>query len=867
MTVDDETRAVVSAVPSLADLADVLSAEDPHNAQWVASALAVLGIRVMPVQGGRKFAIPGTKGLDGATSDPDAVAGLWAEGEKSSMTPGVAVEPASAGLAVVTCDNQYAIEAWKLLTGADLMSQAALISKTPGGGRHFWFKMESGEIPISTHMHDLGLKTSGGYAIVHGGDARRIQRRRYTHELTHGIDEWTGLVLPRHLFIPSGVGTGECSDDHVNERIEDMGRMVDASEDMARYATDVIDEALRYMTRPSDGLSAECASAFSVIESLANRAADGKIHLGDALDKGESSWTSRCGDAYGSPQAIALVWRYIRNIVISGDDYAPATASIISLPRGHVSDLDWRKPFGSDGEVKKIPLNMIADDEMSIATALSKVWEVEAQSVVAAIERARNTQNDESVGGIITQDEVFANVFGGPTLWLMDRRNVNVTGVKSRIEQRSKFRVGPDGTLWRFNFSGDNLGLWTSDGEDFLVRLLIRMLGSYFTLVARNTIQAMILSHADGLQLPNDESTWQNDGIIYCANGVVDWRSAARPRPARPDDNLTVRHSWEWDPDATCPEFDSFARTTFPEDAIDTVFEIAGACLYPKAPWKKAIIVYGPKNSGKSTFLKVLTALVGSDHVSNMSLQQIGDNDFMTGELFGKRVNICGDISPGEMPDPAKFKILVGGDEPIQADRKHKNPFSFPNRAKLIFSANELPRTKDKSGAYFERWIPIRCERIVSESDVDLELPDRLTSATELGGIGRKAVLGLARIIEKNRFTIPQSSQESLDEYRLQEDFVRAWFDERVEFTGNSDHIVHKDDIRADHTAWCESNGIRRPASNNVLAKTAAELKTEHPGFVWSEKRSFGREGADARVAVGIRLKPVPAKVDSSWAD
>ena len=857
----------VSTAPDVTDLADVLSADDPHNAQWVASALAVLGIKVMPVQGGRKFAIPGTKGLEGATSDPGAVAELWAEGEKSSMTPGVAVEPASAGLAVVTCGNQYAIEAWKMLTGADLMNEAALISKTPGGGRHFWFKMKSGDVPVSTHMPDLGLKTSGGYIIVNGGDARRIQRRQYRHELTVGVDGWTELVLPRRLFIPQGFGTGECSDDHVNERIDDMGRMVDASEDMARYATDVIEEALRYTSRSSDGFSAECASAFSVIEALANRSLDGKIHLGDALLKAESAWGETCDDAYGSPQAVDLVWRYIRNVVISGDDFAPATASTISLPSGHVSDLDWREPFGSNGEVKKIPLNVIADDEISIATALSNIWEVEAQAVVAAIERARAAQKDEPTGGIITQDEVFENVFGGPNWWMMARRHVNVTAIKARLDQRSKFRVGPDGDLWRFNFSGVDNGLWTSDGEDFLVRMLIRMLGSYFTLTARNTIQTMVLSHADGLQLPNDESTWQNDGIIYCANGVVDWRSAAQPRPARPSDNLTVRHSWEWDPDATCPEFDSFVGTTFPEDAIDTVFEIAGACLYPKAPWKKAIIVYGPKNSGKSTFLKVLTSLVGSQHVSSMSLQQIGENDFMTGELFGKRVNICGDISSDEMPDPAKFKVLVGGDEPIQADRKHKKPFSFPNRAKLIFSANELPRTRDKSSAYFERWIPLRCERIVSESDVDLELPDRLTTASELAGIGRKAVLGLARIMEKNRFTIPQSSQDALDEYRLQEDFVRAWFYERVEFTGNVEHIVHKDDIRADHMAWCDSNGIRRPATNNMLAKTAATFTRDNPGFVWSEKRSFGRDGAEARVAIGMRLKPAPAKVDTSWAE
>lgn len=852
---DRRTPAVTT--PEVVDVVDILSLDHSEHIVLIAETLADLGMRVMPVQGGGKHAIPGSKGLAGATDDRPAVRVQWEEASTSAMQPGIAVEPGSAGLAVITCDNKHAVEAWELISGSDPAETASIVSVTPSGGRHFWFELPDGANPVSTHTPGMGLKASGGYVIVASGSAKGFTPPPYTHTLNRPGEAWSQLAAPHRVVPPSDDYTDECADELVEDRIHELNSLFVSSGPPPR-TDEIIASVLHGEQADAGGLRWQCLMAFELISALADDAIDCCLHLGDALEHARQQWIRHC-DGFGSIEARQLMWRYIRNLVIASNSYAPAAAADVAKPTGSISDLDWTEPFNSAGQVKQIPINSIAADRVSVAAALAEVWEVGPQSIVAAIDAVANKSDEPE---IITQDQVFAHLFGSPPMWMVNSRQANIAGIHVRIKQRADFRTGPDSDLWRYNHAGPNVGLWTPDGADFLRRLLLRMLASNYSRFTYDTVADVVRAHCDGLQMPDDESTWQDSRLIYCKNGVVDWAANAKPRSARPEDNLTVQHSWAWDPDAECPAFDEFVARTFQGDAVQTVYEACGAVLYPMSPWKRAILVYGPKDSGKSTFLKVLTALVGKQHVSTLSLQQIGRNDFMTSELFGKRVNICGDISADEMPDPAKFKILVGGDEPIQGDKKHLRPFSFYNRAKLVFSANELPRTTDKSSAYFERWIPLKCTRIVTGDEMDIDLPKRLTAESELAGIAVKAIRGLGRLMQNHGFTLPESSRQVLDEYRMQEDFVLAWFAERVEFTGNAEDWEEKSAILSDHEAWCQEMGVRRAASLHRIAKTAGPLEHQHPGFVWSEQKWVGQgEQRQLRVAVGMKLRRRAEKV------
>jgi putative DNA primase/helicase len=65
--------------------------------------------------------------------------------------------------------------------------------------------------------------------------------------------------------------------------------------------------------------------------------------------------------------------------------------------------------------------------------------------------------------------------------------------------------------------------------------------------------------------------------------------------------------------------------------------------------------------------------------------------------------NIYADLKSTKLSETGNYKMLVAVDS-ITGEFKNKNAFKFKNRAKLWFSANEIPESDDKSDAYYRRW-------------------------------------------------------------------------------------------------------------------------------------------------------------------
>ena len=102
----------------------------------------------------------------------------------------------------------------------------------------------------------------------------------------------------------------------------------------------------------------------------------------------------------------------------------------------------------------------------------------------------------------------------------------------------------------------------------------------------------------------------------------------------------------------------------------------------------------------------MITAMLGDKNVANVSFQALTENRFATAQLFGKMANLHADIPNKTIENTAQFKEITSGDM-IQAEEKHKNPFSFRNRAKLIYSANEPPSSKDNTEGFHRKLLII----------------------------------------------------------------------------------------------------------------------------------------------------------------
>ncbi|MGA2919265.1 DNA primase family protein, partial [Methanoregula sp.] len=115
-------------------------------------------------------------------------------------------------------------------------------------------------------------------------------------------------------------------------------------------------------------------------------------------------------------------------------------------------------------------------------------------------------------------------------------------------------------------------------------------------------------------------------------------------------------------------------------------------------------LLKGQKNSGKTTFLKMLNMrFFGKDNCSNIALQDLVNEKHSLSGIVGKLVNISDDLPRIKLDDVGQFKALTGGGI-ITINRKYHDPYSYENDTTFIFAANEYPPVTQNDPAYWERW-------------------------------------------------------------------------------------------------------------------------------------------------------------------
>lgn len=222
---------------------------------------------------------------------------------------------------------------------------------------------------------------------------------------------------------------------------------------------------------------------------------------------------------------------------------------------------------------------------------------------------------------------------------------------------------------------------------------------------------------------------------------------------------------------------DMLDRVSCHDDSIrDLLEEVAGYCFYRRNELRKAFIFIGDKSNGKSTFLDCLTYMVGEDNKTALDLKELGDR-FRTAELFGKLICAGDDIGDEFIPNPAVFKKIVSGD-PIVVERKGQDPFTLYNYAKPIFSANNIPRIKDKTGAVLDRLVIVPFNASFSKNDANYDpyIKYKLRSESAMEYLIQLALDGLKRVLHNNGFTICEKVQEELDEYNEQNNPIVGFF-------------------------------------------------------------------------------------------
>jgi len=331
---------------------------------------------------------------------------------------------------------------------------------------------------------------------------------------------------------------------------------------------------------------------------------------------------------------------------------------------------------------------------------------------------------------------------------------------------------------------------------------------------------------------------------LNCKNGLLDWRSGELI-PHTPNVASTYQLQVDWEPDATCGYVDEWLDFVTQNDPqlLDVLWELIGASIMPQCPVQRAAMLHGHGRNGKGTLLRLIEALIGKEYVSSVTLQDLTESRFAIAELLGKQVNICGDLDARFMGRTDLFKMATGGDT-IKAERKYGQPFSFVNRALMLFSANELPGTSDTTHGFWERWliVPFTADfRGKENPDVEVKLQ------AELAGVLPAAVRALQRL-EANGWKFSKSARitSETEAYRTEADVVRLFVEEGLTITSGA-----KESRKAVYGAFqyfCEEVGRKPVAATKFYARleqidgiSSVDFKTNGARFIVGAQLPTGK--------------------------
>lgn len=341
-----------------------------------------------------------------------------------------------------------------------------------------------------------------------------------------------------------------------------------------------------------------------------------------------------------------------------------------------------------------------------------------------------------------------------------------------------KFIITADSTKSKYIFNGRH---WQEVNDEYLRSKAMTVDNQKYTSTSRRkqTVDYAVDRSLQYLinwnQLEKDEIAFE-DGIIK----LVEKTEKNKEGYIRKD------HDWEYYLDSViphrykhwekCPTWLKCLDQWFEsEDKKLALQEFFGYVLCSHVKFKKALLLLGESNAGKSVPCDILKEIIGSYYTCSINLDLMDDPNALA-DIKGKKLNLITELSADSNIADGGFKKLVSG-ESIQINKKFIARHTIEPIAKHVIATNNLPRIRDESLGVYNRLLIIRFNRVVPKEQQDPELLDKLKK--EILGIVAWSVEGLRRLIlNKGQFTEIEESKNILLEYRMSQNPLLSFVEE-----------------------------------------------------------------------------------------
>ena len=318
------------------------------------------------------------------------------------------------------------------------------------------------------------------------------------------------------------------------------------------------------------------------------------------------------------------------------------------------------------------------------------------------------------------------------------------------------------------------------------------------------------------LMVMGEQKQQSEPALIAFKNGVLDIRTMEL-RDFNKDDVIPNIIPHNWNPNAECQIVDDtlLKMACCESDIFESLMEVMGVCMYRSSEFTQSAILLGEGSNGKSTYIRMLQALLGKENISSLDMAMLG-KQFHTGQLAGKLANLGDDISNefqrGDLL--SVFKKIVDGNR-VYADVKGIEGFEFESYATLVFSANEFPRLADYTDGMLRRIFPIEFNAKFSktDSDYDPRISRKITTEKACQRMAVLGVAGLHQVIENNGFTPNAASSRRVSEIQAENDNVLSWSIENGWNADTLDGCVGMTKY-SEYKQWCMDCGLQAVSRN-----------------------------------------------------
>lgn len=421
--------------------------------------------------------------------------------------------------------------------------------------------------------------------------------------------------------------------------------------------------------------------------------------------------------------------------------------------------------------------------------------------------------------------------------------------------ERSYIYKNPDGTYFE------------DTTNSTIKKELKNILGSGFKKsYAEETIyQAKILTYADR------EESEPSEEYLNLKNGILNLETLELI-PHSPEYFFTTRSETEYNPEAKAETFLKFiADLGLSEPKLKTLQEFSGYLLLNSPKHKKSIFLYGPTDSGKTTFTKAILNVIGHQNTCSIPIQRL-DGRFQEQRLYQKRVNVVGDLGSEAFKSVAMFKRTTGGDI-IEAEVKGaNNTIKFVWNGKHWFDANDLPDPQGDADtdAFYNRLLMIPFTKTIPKDQQDRDLPTKLQDPTELSGILNWMIEGLHRLEEQGDFTEKTEITMIREHYKRASNTVYCFVNDLCKVENGS--YIHKGETFRLYADYCINNNFSQIGKSKFYEQLQANLPA-----ISSEKKDIEGlglvhvffnleiEGADvSKVSKISTLSPIPPTANNT---